>query len=98
MMLCHRSAAVTRLVPVVALLCALPACALTARSSVINGTPAPQITELWTEGDAGRDLFGGPGGDGAAPDPPAAGYFQPATYYLPRWNQVSEGVALEDGS
>ena len=121
-----------RVIPVVALLCALPACALRAHSTLVNGTPAPQMTELWTEADAGRDLFGGPGGSGAAPDPQgdyqfvardatgkspgydvrdaqgrlwsvklgpeaqsevvvsrllwAAGYFQPATYYLPSWN------------
>ncbi len=121
-------------IPVVALLCALPACAFRAHSTLANGTPAPQMTELWAEADAGRDLFGGPGGGGAAPDPQgdyqfvardvtgkspgydvrdaqgrlwsvklgpeaqsevvvsrllwAAGYFQPATYYLPSWKLV----------
>ena len=58
-----------RVSPVVALLWALQACALRAHSTLVNGAPAPQMTELWTEADAGRDLFGGPGGNGAAPDP-----------------------------
>jgi len=135
MMICHRNHAMTRLrvIPVVALLCALPACALRAHSTLVDGTP-PQMAELWTEADAGRDLFGGPGGGDAAPDPQgdyqfvardstgkspgydvrdakgrlwsvklgpeaqsevvvsrllwAAGYFQPATYYLPSWKLV----------
>lgn len=89
------------------------------------------MSELWAEPEASRDLFWGPGGRGAAPDPKAeyrfvardttgkspgydvrdaqgrlwsvklgpeaqsevvvsrllwaAGYFQPATYYLPSW-------------
>jgi hypothetical protein len=123
-----------RLMTVVAMLFALPACALKAHSTLVNGTPAPQMTELWAEADAGRDLFGGPGGSNAAPDPQgdyqfvardttgkspgydvrdargrlwsvklgpeaqsevvvsrllwAAGYFQPATYYLPTWKLV----------
>ena len=92
------------------------------------------MAELWTEADAGRDLFWGPGGRDASPDPQgdyqfvardttgkspgydvrdaqgrlwsvklgpeaqsevvvsrllwAAGYFQPATYYLPSWTLV----------
>jgi hypothetical protein len=92
------------------------------------------MAELWAEPDSTRDLFGGPGGDGAAPDPQAeyqfvkrdttgksrgfdvrdpqgrlwsvktgpeaqsevvvsrllwaAGYYQPATYYLPSWTLV----------
>lgn len=122
-----------RLTAVAALLFALPACALRAHSTLVNGTPPP-MAELWTEADPGRDLFGGPGGGGAAPDPQgdyrfvardvtgkspgydvrdaqgrlwsvklgpeaqsevvvsrllwAAGYFQPATYYLPSWTLV----------
>ena len=128
-----------RVIPVVALLCALPACALRAHSTLVNGTPAPPMTELWAEADAGRDLFGGPGGGDAAPDPQgdyqfvardatgkspgydvrdaqgrlwsvklgpeaqsevvvsrllwAAGYFQPATYYLPSWTAGRDGRA-----
>jgi hypothetical protein len=92
------------------------------------------MSELWAEAEPARDLFWGPGGQGAAPDPQAefqfvardttgkspgfdvrdaqgrlwsvklgpeaqsevvvsrllwaAGYFQPATYYLPSWTLV----------
>jgi len=113
------------------LLCAVPACALRERSTLADGAPAPEMSELWAEPGAARDLFWGPGGRDAAPDPLeayqfvardvtgnsrgydvrdgqgrlwsvklgpearpevavsrllwAAGYFQPATYYLPRW-------------
>ena len=132
----HRCHAIRRLrlITVVALLFALPACALRAHSTLVDGTPPPQMAELWTEADAGRDLFGGPGGRDASPDPQgdyqfvardvtgkspgydvrdaqgrlwsvklgpeaqsevvvsrllwAAGYFQPATYYLPSWKLV----------
>jgi hypothetical protein len=123
-----------RAIAVAGLLCALPACALRAHSTLVSGAPAPPMTELWTEADVGRDLFGGPGGGVAAPDPLsdfqfiardttgkspgydvrdpqgrlwsvklgpeaqsevvvsrllwAAGYFQPATYYLPSWKLV----------
>ena len=117
------------------LLCAaMPACALRAHSTVADSAPAPQMSELWAEADTARDLFGGPGGADAAPDPQgryqfvardatgkspgydvrdaqgrlwsvklgpeaqsevvvsrllwAAGYFQPATYYLPSWTLV----------
>ena len=116
------------------LLCMVSGCALRARSTVVDGAPAPQMSELWTEPDAGRDLFWGPGGIKTAPDPHAeyrfvardvtgrspgydvrdaqgrlwsvkvgpeaqsevvvsrllwaAGYFQPATYYLPGWTLV----------
>lgn len=123
-----------RVLTVMALLCVLPACALRAHSTLVAGTAAPQMAELWAEADAGRDLFGGPGGGGAAPDPQgvfqfvahdvtgaspgydvrdaqgrlwsvklgpeaqsevvvsrllwAAGYFQPAIYYLPSWTLV----------
>lgn len=109
----------------------LSACALTATSTVATGTAAPEMSELWSEPDAARDLFWGPGGSDSAPDPKgaytfvaldttgksrgydvvdargrkwsvkigeeaqsevavsrllwAAGYFQPANYYLPAW-------------
>src|SRR5215208_5428990 len=70
MMIGHRRHAMKclRVITVVALLCALPACALRAHSTLVNGPP-PQMTVLWAEADAGRDLFGGPGGGDAAPDP-----------------------------
>ena len=120
-----------RLFAVAVLLCSMPACALRARSTLTEGSPTPQMSELWVEADAGRDLFWGPGGQDAAPDAQAvfqfvardvtgkspgydvrdaqgrlwsvklgpeaqsevvvsrllwaAGYFQPATYYLPSW-------------
>src|SRR5687768_14563481 len=116
------------------LLCTVPACALKGRSTLVDGSPPPQMSELWAEADAGRDLFWGPGGSAAAPDVQAAyqfvsrdvtgkspgydvkdaqgrlwsvklgpeaqsevavsrllwaaGYYQPATYYLPSWNLV----------
>jgi hypothetical protein len=121
-------------IAVALLLCAVPACALRSRSTLVEGTPPPQMSELWAEADPARDLFGGPGGNDAAPDPQAqyrfvardvtgkspgydvrdpegrlwsvklgpeaqsevvvsrllwaAGYFQPATYYLPSWRLV----------
>jgi hypothetical protein len=123
-----------RLITVLALLFAVPACAFRAHSTLVDGTPPPQMAELWTEADTGRDLYGGPGGRDASPDPQgdyqfvardttgkspgydvrdaqgrlwsvklgpeaqsevvvsrllwAAGYFQPATYYLPSWKLV----------
>ena len=58
-----------RAITVAVLLCALPGCALRARSTLVEGTPAPQMRELWAEADAGRDLFWGPGGREAAPGP-----------------------------
>ena len=117
------------LIAIILLLGTLPACALRSRSTVTDGALAPQISEFWSEAEASRDLFGGPGGAGDAPDPQAeyrfvakdttgkspglrryaiaqgrlwsvklgpeaqsevvvsrllwaAGYFQPATYYL----------------
>jgi hypothetical protein len=122
------------LIAIVLLLGTLPACALRSRSTVTAGTPAPQMSELWSEAEAARDLFGGPGGAADAPDPQAefrfvakdttgkspgydvmdpqgrlwsvklgpeaqsevvvsrllwaAGYFQPATYYLSSWKLV----------
>lgn len=106
-------------------------CALTARSTVASGAAAPAMSELWSEPEAARDLFWGPGGAASAPDPDAeyrfvaldttgksrgydvvdaqgrkwsvkigeeaqsevavsrllwaAGYYQPANYYLPSW-------------
>jgi hypothetical protein len=124
-----------------ALLCALPACALRSRSTVADGAAAPAMSELWTQAEAGRDLFGGPGGTADAPDPQGeftfikkdvtgkspgydvkdaqgrfwsvklgpeaqsevvvsrllwgAGYYQPATYYLPAWTLV--GSATDAG-
>lgn len=120
-----------RLAAAALLPCLLGACALTAKSTVATGAAAPAMSELWSEPDAGRDLFWGPGGESAAPDPKAeykfvaldttgksrgydvvdaqgsewsvkigeeaqsevavsrllwaAGYFQPANYYLPAW-------------
>ncbi len=118
-------------ITIAVLLCTVPACALRSHSTLVEGMPAPRMTELWAEADAGRDLFWGHGGRYAAPDPQgeyqfvardtkgrspgydvrdsqgrlwsvklgpeaqsevvvsrllwAAGYFQPATYYLPGW-------------
>jgi hypothetical protein len=109
----------------------MSACALSAQSTVARGAAAPSMSELWTEPEAARDLFWGPGGSQSAPDPNgeyrfvaldttgrsrgydvvdaqghkwsvkigeeaqsevvvsrllwAAGYFQPANYYLPAW-------------
>lgn len=124
-----------RLLAIALVLCTASACALKARSTVAAGAPAPPMSELWAEPEGGRDLFWGPGGGEAAPDPQAkyqfvardttgkspgydvrdaqgrlwsvklgpesqsevvvsrllwaAGYFQPATYYLPSWTLVS---------
>lgn len=48
------------------------ACALKAHST-LTGAPTPlQMSELWAEPDAGRDLFAGPGGNEGAPDPLAS--------------------------
>lgn len=120
-----------RVTSVAVLLCAAPACVLRERSTIADGATAPPMSELWAEPSEGRDLFWGPGGPDAAPDPEAAyqfvardvtgrsggydvrdaqgrlwsvklgpearpevvvsrlmwaaGYFQPATYYLPSW-------------
>ena len=116
------------------LLCLAPACALRSHSTLVEGTPAPPMVELWAEPGEARDLFWGVGGRDAAPDPEgefqfvardttgkspgydvrdaqgrlwsvklgpeaqsevvvsrllwAAGYFQPATYYVPSWTLV----------
>jgi hypothetical protein len=50
-------------------LCLTPACALRSHSTVLEGTPAPQMAELWAEAGPARDLFWGVGGRDAAPDP-----------------------------
>jgi hypothetical protein len=128
-----------RVSAVALLLCAVSACALRARSTLADGSPAPQMSELWVEAEAARDLFWGPGGKDAAPSPQAtyrfvardvtghsrgydvrdpegrlwsvklgpeaqpevvvsrllwaAGYFQPATYYLSSWTLVGTSDA-----
>ncbi len=67
---CHAMSLI-RLGAAALLLCMVSGCALRARSTVVDGAPAPQMSELWTEPDAGRDLFWGPGGIETAPDPHA---------------------------
>lgn len=129
-----RPGAAIRCLAVTALLCTLPACALRSRSTLADGAAPPPMSQLWTESEAGRDLFAGPGGTADAPDPQAeftfikkdttgkspgydvkdpqgrlwsvklgpeaqsevvvsrllwaAGYYQPATYYLSTWKLV----------
>jgi hypothetical protein len=51
------------------LLCLAPACALRSHSTLVAGSPAPQMAELWAEAGPARDLFWGVGGRDAAPDP-----------------------------
>lgn len=58
-----------RVIAVALLLCAMSACALKARSTLVEGSPVPQMSELWAEADPARDLFWGPGGHDAAPNP-----------------------------
>lgn len=122
---------VTRYIALALAVCTLPACALRAQSTLADGAAAPPMSQLWIEAEAGRDLFGGPGGAADAPnsqveytfvkkdttgkspgfdvrDPQGrlwsvklgpeaqsevavsrllwgAGYYQPATYFLPSW-------------
>ena len=47
----------------------LPACALTARSTLVDAPTPLQMSELWNEPNTPRDLFVGPGGSESAPDP-----------------------------
>jgi hypothetical protein len=128
-----------RVIAIASLLCTGPACALRSHSTVVDGSIAPQMTELWAEVEPARDLFWGVGGRDAAPDPLgeyqfvardttgnspgydvrdaqgrlwsvklgpeaqsevvvsrllwAAGYFQPATYYLPSWTLVGAAAS-----
>lgn len=49
-----------------------PACALKARSTLAGGPSPLQMSELWVEPNAPRDLFFGPGGSEGAPDPLAS--------------------------
>jgi hypothetical protein len=60
---------VLRCLGVALLLCTVSACALRSRSTLVDGAVAPHMSELWTETEAGRDLFWGPGGIEDAPDP-----------------------------
>jgi len=59
---------VLRLIPIAVLL-ASPACTLRSHSTLVDGSPAAEMAELWAEAGAARDLFWGVGGRDAAPDP-----------------------------